>query len=84
VELSSNAKDSINIERAKEALVYLTEAEKILEYAASCGKTIDKYIIISVLHNEACCYQKIWELEKCSQYLEALIFNFNSFMKSEH
>ena len=33
-----------------------------------------------MLHNEACCYQKIWELEKCSQYLEALIFNFNSFL----
>jgi len=30
IELSTNAKDSINIERAKEALVYLTEAEKIL------------------------------------------------------
>lgn len=85
VELSSNAKESINIERAKEALVYLNEAEKILEYAASCGKTIDKYIIISVLHNIACCHQKIWELDKCSQYLEALIFNFNSFMKpAEH
>jgi hypothetical protein len=83
IELSSNAKESINIDRAKEALVYLNEAEKILEYAASCGKTIDKYIIISVLHNIACCYQKVWELDKCSQYLEALVFNFNSFMKTD-
>ena len=30
VELTSNARDSISIERAKEALVYLGEAEKIL------------------------------------------------------
>lgn len=60
VELNNNAKDSINIERAKEGLVYLNEAEKILEYAASCGKTIDKYIIISILHNIACCHQKVW------------------------
>jgi hypothetical protein len=36
-----------------------------------------------VLHNIACCYQKIWELDKCSQYLEALVFNFNSFMKTD-
>ena len=35
-----------------------------------------------MLHNIACCHQKIWELDKCSQYLEALIFNFNSFMKA--
>jgi hypothetical protein len=81
IELNNTARDSINIERAKEALIYLNEAEKILEYAASCGKTIEKYIIISVLHNIACCYQKTWELDKCSQYLEALIFNFNSFPK---
>lgn len=81
IELNNTARDSINIERAKEALIYLNEAEKILEYAASCGKTIEKYIIISVLHNIACCYQETWELEKCSQYLEALIFNFNSFPK---
>lgn len=38
----------------------LNEAERILEYAASCGKIIDRKLIISVLNNQACFYQKIW------------------------
>jgi hypothetical protein len=33
------------------------------------------------LHNLACCYQILWDLEKCSNYIEALIFNFNSELK---
>lgn len=83
IELTNNSKESIQVGRIKEALVYLNEGEKILEYAASCGKTIDRNIIICVLHNEACCYQKSWELEKCSNYLEALIYNFNSYLKPQ-
>ena len=39
-------------------------------------------MIVCVLHNEACCYQKLWELEKCSNYLEALIFNVSSHLKT--
>ena len=80
--LNNEAKAKINSDSPKEALVYLTEAEKILEYAASCGKNIDRNMIVCVLHNEACCYQKLWELEKCSNYLEALIFNISSHLKT--
>lgn len=57
------------------ALKYWEEAEKILEYAASCGKNIDRFLIIEVLHNQAYCYQKNWELERCSNYLKAIIYN---------
>ena len=35
----------------QEALVYLAEAEKMLEYGASCGKIIDRNIIITILNN---------------------------------
>lgn len=63
------------------ALVYLQEGEKILEYAASCGKTIDRSIIISTLQNEACVYQRLWDLEKASNYLEAIIFNMNAYLE---
>ena len=67
-------------EEYKEALVYLQEAEKLLEYGASCGKTIDRQLIISTLQNEACAYQKRWELEKSSNYMEAIIYNMNSYL----
>jgi hypothetical protein len=62
-----------------EALIYLTEAEKVLEYAASCGKTIERKLIITTLNNEASLYQKAWELEKAESYLEAIIYNISSF-----
>ena len=48
--------------KQEQALVYLEEAEKILEYSASCGKTIDRFIIINTLQNEAAAYQRLWEL----------------------
>lgn len=41
----------INNEEYNEALIYLQEAEKLLEYAASCGKTIDRILITSTLQN---------------------------------
>ena len=53
----------------------LNEAERILEYAASCGKNIDRKLIICVLNNQACFYQKMWLLEKACTYIEASILN---------
>ena len=41
-------------------MIYFNENEKILEYAASCGKTIDRSVIIATLHNQACVNQKLW------------------------
>lgn len=34
-----------------EGLIYLQEAEKMLEFAANCGKTIDRILIIFTLQN---------------------------------
>ena len=70
----------INNEDYSEALVYLQEAEKLLQYAASCGKTIDRILITSTLQNEACAYQRLWELEKSSNYMEAIIYNMNAYL----
>ena len=66
-----------------EAGVLLREAEKVLEYAANRGKEINRNLIISVLHNEAFCYQQSWKLERCSNYIEALIYNLNCEIKQE-
>jgi hypothetical protein len=32
-------------------LIYLAEAERLLEYGASCGKAIDRSLILCTLHN---------------------------------
>jgi hypothetical protein len=61
--------DSIEKQLFQEAVVYLNENEKILEYAASCGRTIDRSVIILTLRNEACVHQRLWNLEKSANYL---------------
>ena len=64
----------------------LGEAEKVLEYAAERGKSIPRGLMMSVLHNLACCYQQRWELDRCANYVEALIYNLNCQLEghSEH
>lgn len=57
----------------------MEEAEKILEAAVSRGnKKIDRTFIICTLQNEACAYQRLWELEKSAEYMEAIIHNMQS------
>ena len=54
-----------------------------LEYAASCGRTIDRTLILATLHNLACVYQRIWELEKSADYIEGIIYNISTFLEGE-
>ncbi len=41
--------------------MFFDECEKNLEYAASCGKTIDRNLIIAILNNKAVAYQRLQE-----------------------
>ena len=66
-----------------EAGVLLDEAEKILEYGANRGKEISRQLIVTVLHNQAFCHQQNWQLERCSNYIEALIYNLNCEIREE-
>lgn len=75
--MNRKAVQEINYELYEEANVYLGEAEKNLEYAASCGLAIDRILIITTLKNLACGYQRLWELNTCYDYMEALIFNLS-------
>ena len=82
-ELNAKGYSCIVNQEFYEAIVYLNEAEAILEYAASCGKTIDRNLILTALHNEACVYQRIWELPKSATYLEAITFNIATYLASD-
>lgn len=70
----------IEEEKHQQAAVYLDEAEKVLEYAAGCGKTIERTLITTVLNNQACLLQRTSEFEQSSNYLEAIIYNINEFI----
>ena len=39
------------------------------------GKDVDRNMIIIVLYNQACCYQRLSMLDDCSNYLDGTIFN---------
>ncbi len=62
--------------------MYLVEAENILEKAGEMELGVEKKLVILTLHNLACAYQRNWELEVCSNYLEALIYNMNLILKN--
>lgn len=63
-------------------MIFFNESEKILEYAASCGKTIDRAVIVATLHNQACVNQKLWDLEKSANYIEAIIYNISFYFEN--
>ena len=67
-------------DKYREAIGYFQEAENILEYAASCGKSLDRILIIATLENKACIYQRLWEQEKSYNYIEAILYNINNNM----
>ena len=48
----------IEEEKYEQAGIYLDEAEKVLEYAAGCGKTIERTLITTILNNQACMLQR--------------------------
>jgi hypothetical protein len=52
----------------------------VLEYAAGCGTTIDRALIVVTLHNQATVYQRIWELVRSADYIEAIIYNVTTFL----
>ncbi|CAD8170855.1 unnamed protein product [Paramecium octaurelia] len=81
--LNDQAVLKIKLQKFKEAMKLLQQSEQMLEYAASCGKTIDKNLIIVVLYNQACGYQCQWVLDKCSKYLSGVIYNMEECMKEE-
>ena len=62
-------------EESEQALDCLKKAESILEDHTNEGKDVDRNLIIIVLYNQACCYQRMSMLEECSNYLDGTIYN---------
>lgn len=54
-----------------------------MEYAAGCGRTIERGLIVVTLHNQATVYQRIWELVRSADYIEAIIYNVRAFLEGE-
>ena len=82
-----NAKsvDLIFEEKTEESLEILKKLEVFLEANAIEAKIkLDKKILIIILHNLACCYQKLKDFENCISYLETVIYHFDSSLEPKH
>ena len=82
-----NAKsvDLIFEEKIEESLEILKKLEVFFEANAIEAKIkLDKKILIIILHNLACCYQKLKDFENCISYLESVIYHFDSSLEPKH
>ena len=67
------------------ALELLKKIELFLETNAIEPKfQIDEKILIIILHNLACCSQKLKDFESCISYLEAVIYHFDSIIEKKY
>jgi hypothetical protein len=56
----------------------LKRGEQLLETVTAEGKDVDRNLIIVILYNLACCYQRQSVLEDCASYLDGTIYNIEA------
>ena len=77
--------DLIFEEKIEESLEILKKLEMFFEANAIEPKLyLDKKILIIILHNLACCYQKLKDFDNCISYLESVIYHFDSSLEPKH
>ena len=74
-EINETCIESLKNEETENALDCLKRAEQILEDYTNEGKDVDRNMIIIILYNQACCYQRMSMLDDCSNYLDGTIYN---------
>ena len=74
-EINETCIESLKNEETENALDCLKRAEQILEDYTNEGKDVDRNMIIIILYNQACCYQRMSMLDECSNYLDGTIYN---------
>ena len=84
-EFNSKSVDLIFEDKMDDALEILKKLENFLESNAIESKlNLDKKTLIIILHNLACCYQKMKDFENCISYLESVIYLFDSSLETKH
>ncbi len=77
-ELNSKCVEFILEEKADISIEILKTIELFLESNLIETKfNFDKKLIIIILHNLACCYQKLKDFDNCIIYLDAVIYHFD-------
>ena len=84
-EINAKSVDLIFEEKPQKSLDILKKLETFLENKIIDVKSVveKKYIII-ILHNIACCFQKLKDYENCITYLESAIYHFDKLIEEKH
>ena len=84
-QFNTKSVDLIFEEKIEDSIEILKKLEIFFEANAIEAKlNLDKKIIIIILHNLACCYQKLKDYENCISYLESVIYHFDSLLEPKH
>ena len=84
-ELNSNSVNFIFEEKIEIAFEILKKLELFLETNVVESKLdYDKKLILIILHNLACCYQKIKDFDNCLIYLDGVIYHFDKELEKKH
>ena len=84
-EINIKSVELIFDEKPQKSLDILKKLEAFLENKIiDMKKNINKKFLIIILHNIACCYQKIKDYDNCINYLEAVIYHFDKLIEDKH
>ena len=84
-ELNSKCVEFIFEEKTDISLEILKKIELFLESNLIESKFIfDKKLLIIILHNLACCYQKLKDYDNCIIYLDGVIYHFDKELEKKH
>ena len=77
--------DLIFEDKPQKSLDILKKLENFLENKVIDIKAnINKKLLIIILHNISCCYQKLKDYDNCINYLEAVIYHFDKLIEQKH
>lgn len=74
-DINNEAITELKNEETDTALEALRRGEQMLEYITAEGREVDRNLIIVILYNQACCYQRLNMLVDCASYLDGTIYN---------
>ena len=83
--INNNLVQLISNDKSEGALNVFKKLEKFIEiYSFDPKLNIEKKMIIIILYNIAFCYQKLKKYNLCINYLDAVLFHFDSFFETKY
>ena len=84
-DLNNKCAELISEEKPEESLKIFKKIEIFLETNILDVKlNIDKKLLVIILHNIACCHQKLKDYDNCISYLESVVYHYDLSLERKH